>query len=443
MMADNFSISQGDLISVTVSDPIPVGIVGFLGPQGPTGATGPAGPAGSASNTDGVPEGSTNLYFTNARAVAATQSALDGKLAAPSITTTKTAAYTAAVAEVVMCNASSGGFTVTMPTGVADKSRIIVKKIDSSTNIVTVVTSGSDVFNSSGSGVTSLTLPLMNQALTAQYQTSTGVWIVINTDIPLTQTDARYLNQNTTGTAAGITGKTTPTGQLVGTSDAQALTNKTLDATNTFPTFNQNTTGSAAKLTTARTINGIASFDGSANISTNNTGWQPADQNLLAWNFDYGNVSGNTQLTAGNLYLMGIKIPSATTITNVVLWVAGAGSSLTSGQCFAGLYQNGTLIGSTADQSTAWQTAGIYQMPLVGGPYSVSAGTVYVGFYYRGSTSPGFVRSGTGFTAGALNVNLSSNNYRSATANTGLTTALPSTLGTQSTYFVNHWAAVS
>jgi len=160
----------------------------------------------SPGSTDSVTEGSTNLYFTNARALSATQSSLDAKLTAPSITVTKTANYSAAVSEVVMCNATSGGFTVTMPTGVADKARIIVKKIDSSTNVVTVTTSGSDVFNSVGSGVTSLTLPLMNQAFTAQYQSSTGVWIVINTDIPLTQTDARYLNQNTTGTAANITG---------------------------------------------------------------------------------------------------------------------------------------------------------------------------------------------------------------------------------------------
>ncbi len=105
-----------------------------------------------------------------------------------------------------------------------------------------------------------------------------------------------------------FSGKVSPSGDVVGTTDAQTLSNKTLTSpvvnsptgivkanvglgnvdntsdatknsaaasltnkdltsgTNTFPTFNQNTTGSAAKLTTARTIDGQA-FDGSANIN--------------------------------------------------------------------------------------------------------------------------------------------------------------------------------
>jgi hypothetical protein len=247
------------------------------------------------------------------------------------------------------------------------------------------------------------------------------------------------------GSAAGITGKTTPTGDIVGTTDAQAISNKTFNATNTFPTLNQSTTGSAAKLTTARTINGVP-FDGSANISTSNNGWQAADHGFVAWNYDFANQNGSSQFqggAAGTLTVMGIKIPAATTISNVVLWVLGAGVSLTSGQCFAGLYQNGTLIGSTADQSTAWQTVGLYTMPLVGGPYSVSAGTVYVGFYCRGTTSPALARTSTGLTSAVLNVGLTSNNYRCATANTGLTTALPSTLSAQTAAFTNYWAAVS
>jgi len=104
MTDQNFVISQGDLISVTVSDPVPVGVVGFLGPAGApatvsvgsvsTGNAGSSasvvnvgtasaavlnftiprgdtGPAGSGTSTDSLNEGSTNLYFTAARAAAA------------------------------------------------------------------------------------------------------------------------------------------------------------------------------------------------------------------------------------------------------------------------------------------------------------------------------------------------------------------------------------
>lgn len=60
---------------------------------------------------------------------------------------------------------------------------------------------------------------------------------------------------------------TAPSGDIVGTTDTQALSSKDLTAgTNTFPTFNQNTTGSAATLTTPRAIYGN-NFDGSAALT--------------------------------------------------------------------------------------------------------------------------------------------------------------------------------
>jgi|694.fasta_scaffold32172_4 hypothetical protein len=73
-------------------------------------------------------------------------------------------------------------------------------------------------------------------------------------------------------TATQVLGKTLPAGTVVGTSDAQTLTNKTITGTFTGP-LTGNVTGNAdtaTKLQTARTING-QSFDGSANISFSTT----------------------------------------------------------------------------------------------------------------------------------------------------------------------------
>lgn len=83
----------------------------------------------------------------------------------------------------------------------------------------------------------------------------------------LTATEGNAAYQPLDSDLTAWAGKTAPSGAAVGTTDAQALTNKDLTgAGNTFPTFNQNTTGSAATLTTARTIDG-QSFNGSANIT--------------------------------------------------------------------------------------------------------------------------------------------------------------------------------
>ena len=163
--------------------------------------------------------------------------------------------------------------------------------------------------------------------------------------------------------------------------------------------------------------------------------WTAVDQSLLAWNYDgpSGATGGTTALTpAGTMFTVAVKVPSAITVTNIVMQLSANGSVLTSGQCFAALYRGaaGSLVAATADQATAWGAGApkALTMALAGGPFAVAAGIVYVGFWYNGTTGPSFFR--TNSTTTLFNIGLADAASRFGTANTALTTTAPGTLGT-------------
>lgn len=131
-------------------------------------------------------------------------------------TVVKTAIYTAFPGDFVPVDATSGAIAVTVSAGPIDGARLAVKKIDSSSNVVTVALGGSDVFNKSGGGTTA-SLSLQNQALVLQYKASGAIWYVVSTDVPLSALDARYVQPTSpTLTTPVING--TPTGTGVATS---------------------------------------------------------------------------------------------------------------------------------------------------------------------------------------------------------------------------------
>lgn len=155
-----------------------------------------------------------------------------------------------------------------------------------------------------------------------------------------------------------------------------------------------------------------------------------------------------TLTTSGVIYLTKLPWYSTDTITNIIVDVRTQGSTLTSGQCFAGIYTSaGTLVGTTADQSTAWASTGIKTMALSSGPYTVpgggSSGFIYAAFLFNGTTGPSFLRSAT-TNASQINFSLTAGSLRAASISTGQT-SLPAslTLANQTAHAVLYWTAVS
>jgi hypothetical protein len=170
----------------------------------------------------------------------------------------------------------------------------------------------------------------------------------------------------------------------------------------------------------------------------------PQDQNLLAWSYDPVMQTGNSTPPAGVLTLIKVPVYRACAVTNILLEVAAAGSGLTSGENWAGLYTaDGALIGQTADQSSEWESSGLNTAALAGGPYYLSQGWVYVAILTNGTTSPAFGRA-TVQGSGAVNAGLTVATARHA-VNSSAQKTLPSSITMSGNAFsaTAYWAALS
>lgn len=165
------------------------------------------------------------------------------------------------------------------------------------------------------------------------------------------------------------------------------------------------------------------------------------DQNIAAWSEDFALVTSGAQLTAGQLHLAKVILRHPRAISKIAHHIFTAGSGLTAGQCFIGLYSAaGALLGQSADQATAWASVGYKNPAITGGPLNLAAGVYYVGILGNGTTQPSVSRVGSG--AGSLmNAELATTALRSATYGAaGTYTALPanvtmSSLATNSALF--------
>ena len=105
----------------------------------------------------------------------------------------KTAGYNALANELVPCDASAGPFTVNLPSAPPDSTVVVIKKVDSSGNAVTVQRAGTDVFNTAG-GPSSVQLVGVDQSAWLQYKS--GIWYVLGNGNPLSMLDTRYYQRN-------------------------------------------------------------------------------------------------------------------------------------------------------------------------------------------------------------------------------------------------------
>lgn len=179
-------------------------------------------------------------------------------------------------------------------------------------------------------------------------------------------------------------------------------------------------------------------------------GWSPvpapADHGSAGWSFDPADAQGGTILpTAGRVEVVRVRAVAAL-VTNINLHVTVAGATLTASQCLAALYTDaGALLSATGNQATAWQSTGMKTMALTVAQ-AVTPGQFYrVAFYANGTTLPTFARGSAVGAVGSdlINYGLSAPGLRFSTADTGRTTSMPGTLGTQTAAPIAWWAGLS
>jgi hypothetical protein len=110
-------------------------------------------------------------------------------------------------------------------------------------------------------------------------------------------------------------------------------------------------------------------------------------QGLVSENFPRSAMASSQLTISGTAYFMSMGLLAGDVVTKLNILVTTAGASMTLSK--VGLYDSsGTLLASSADQGTAWQSTGLKQISL-SSPYTVTAdGGYYAAVVAIGSTMP-------------------------------------------------------
>ena len=123
---------------------------------------------------------------------------------------------------------------------------------------------------------------------------------------------------------------------------------------------------------------------------------------FLAMTYDPAVAPAGTALTSGTVQMSRLDLPAPATISTITTAAVTAGTTLTAGQNFAGLYDAaGNRVAVTADQTVAWGTTGEKNMALTV-PYAAAAGVYHVAYLSNGATPVSFLRGSSGAAVTAL-----------------------------------------
>ncbi len=371
--------AAGSNASVTNSGTSSAAVLDFTIPRGAQGVAGTAATITVGTVTTGAAGSSvavTNSGTSSAAVFNFTIPRGDTGASGSGSTTTivsKTAAYTAAVNDFVLANASSGTFTVTLPATPATGSTVTVKKVDSSINVVTVAPGAGATID----GDTSCVLTVYEAAASFMYDGTN--WQIRSTALLNTQLAASLVNRGTYSSSA--TYSTNDVVQYSGSSyiAVQTSTNVTPPNATYWAVFAAAGTSGTSRIQVYRsganyhapgTINN-APFSASANLFTftaNVCYWLPVSTPIaVACNFlgllSAGNSTGATvtfRMALYNLDNAQLQAPGALlkdigtfTVANgaaaSILGAAAASFTIATGNYWVAIVADGAATGMSTD----------------------------------------------------------------------------------------------